>query len=208
MREFHIELKEEISMFPFKRVVLALGAVLIPAFSWAAQFSIDPAHSAVIFKVKHLSISTVTGRFEKFSGTFDFDGQGIKSSKVEAVITAASINTDVSKRDEHLRSADFFDVEKYPELKFVSKGVKDVKKNKFKILGDLTMHGVTKPVVLDAEFGGEVKDPWGNTRVGFNAATKINRKEYGLTYGKALETGGLVVGEEVTIILEIEGIKK
>lgn len=203
-----MELKEEISMFPFKRMVLALGAVLIPAFSWAAQYSIDPAHSAVVFKVKHLSISTVTGRFEKFSGTFDFDGQNIKTGKAEAVITAASINTDVSKRDDHLRSADFFDAEKYPELKFVSKGIKDVKKNKFKVLGDLTMHGVTKPVVLDAEFGGEVKDPWGNMRAGFNATTKINRKDFGLTYNKALEAGGLLVGEEVSIILEIEGIKK
>lgn len=190
------------------RLVAGLAWLAIGTTSMAADYTIDAGHSGVMFKVRHLAISSVTGRFEKFSGSFSYDPKNVKASKAEALIEAASINTDQSKRDDHLRNADFFDVEKFPELKFVSKSVKNAKKDRFDIVGDLTLHGVTKSVVLNAEFGGATKDPWGNNRIGFTASTTINRKDFGLTYHKALETGGLVVGEEVKITLEIEGIQK
>ena len=120
----------------------------------------------------------------------------------------ASINTDVVKRDDHLRSADFFDVKKFPYLSFVGREVREVQKDQFKIAGDLTIHGVTRPVVLDAEFGGVAKDPWGNSRAAFTAMTVIDRKDFGLTWNKLLESGGLLVGEDVRILLEIECIQK
>ncbi len=196
-------------MFKMHRWLLTLAVTLAAAgLSFAAEYTIDPAHSQVMFKVRHLGISMVTGQFETFSGTFEFDPKKPKASKVSTDIKVASINTNVAKRDEHLRSADFFDVEKFPEMKFVSKSIKDVKKDKFKIVGDLTMHGVTKEVVLETEISGTVVDPWGNERAGFTAAATINRKDFGLTWSKTLETGGLVVGEDVKIMIEIEGIRK
>ena len=162
----------------------------------------------MIFKIKHLSISTVTGHFGKFSGSFDVDPAKLTSLKTAATIETSSIDTDEPKRDEHLRGADFFDAVKYPQMTFVSKEVKESGKNKLSIAGDLTLRGVTKPVVLEAEFGGAVKDPWGGERAAFTAATTINRKDFGMTFNKALDSGGLMLGEDVRIEIEIEGVKK
>ncbi len=174
-----------------------------------AEYVIDAGHSQVIFKVKHLAISTVTGRFDTFEGTYKLDSEDISNSSVETVIKAASINTNETDRDDHLRSNDFLDVEKYPNITFKSKSIKKGKGNEFQIVGDLTIHGVTKEVTLDATFEGHVaSDPWGKERTAFIADTKISRKDYGMTWNKVLEAGGLVVGDEIKITLEVEGIRK
>lgn len=174
----------------------------------AAEYKIDTTHSHVMFKIKHLAISTVTGRFETFKGELNFDPDNVEKSGGWVTIDVAGINTDVEDRDKHLRSADFFHVEKYPTIRFESTAVERVDDKNFKLIGNLEMHGVTKPVTLDVEYAGMVKDPWGNTRVAFTAEGKLNRKDYGLTWNKVLETGGLVVGEEVRIILDIQAIQK
>ena len=154
-------------------------------------------------------VSNVRGSFEKNTGTVEINDKDITRSKVEVSIDTNSINTNVQKRDEHLRSADFFDVVKYPAMTFISKKVANAGKDKLKVTGDLTLHGVTKEVVLDVEGPSkESKDPWGNIRRGVTATTKINRKDFGLVWNAALETGGVAVGEEVTITLEIEMIRK
>ncbi|MCC6443367.1 MAG: YceI family protein [Armatimonadetes bacterium] len=190
-------------------VLLAVLALLsLVSLAYAEEFEIDPNHSSVIFKVKHLGISTVTGRFEKFSGSFSYNPKNVKASKGTVTIDAASINTNVGRRDDHLRSADFFDVEKHPEIKFVSRKVYDLKKGKFRVLGDLTLHGVTRPATLDVETGGMIKDPQGGLRAAFTATTAINRKDYGLTWNRVIEAGKLTVGEQVRIILEIEAAQK
>jgi len=194
-----------------KRLVFLISSILLLAFPLAAQaalWNIDPEHSSIGFKVRHLMVSNVQGSFGKHSGTVDIDDKDITRSKVEITIDTNSIDTNVQKRDEHLRSADFFDVAKYPTMTFVSKKVAKAGKNKLKVTGDLTLHGVTREVVLAVDGPSqETRDPWGNTRKGATATTKINRKDFGLTWNKALETGGVVVGEEVTITLEIEMIK-
>ena len=185
-----------------------IGATLLYASAFAADYTIDPSHSQVLFKIKHLGISTVTGRFETFEGTFSYDSAKLADSKASVTIAADSINTNSEKRDAHLKSPDFFDVATFPQLTFVAKSTEAVDATHFLVNGDLTIHGVTKPVVLDAELGGTVKDPWGMERAAFTASTKINRKDFGLTWNKALETGGFVVGDEVKIELEVEGIKQ
>lgn len=189
-------------------LLLALSALSMATAGWPAEYDIDASHSGVIFKVKHLGISTVTGRFEKFTGSFTFDTTDIGASRASAVIEVASINTDVEKRDEHLRGTDFFDVDSHPQITFVGKEVKDVENDRFQLVGDLTMRGVTRTVTLDAEIGGTVKDPWGNDRAAFTATTTVDRRDFGLTWSKVLESGGLVVGKDVRITLEIEGIRK
>jgi polyisoprenoid-binding protein YceI len=184
-------------------------ALALPAFAFATTWTIDPDHSNVGFKVRHLMISNVKGSFEKFTGTVEIDDKDITKSKAEVSIDTNSINTNVKKRDDHLRSADFFDVAKFPTMTFVSKKVVKDGKDNLKVTGDLTLHGVTKQVVLDVEGPtGESKDPRGNIRRGATATTKINRTDFGLVWNAALETGGVVVGEEITITLEIEMIKK
>jgi len=189
-------------------VVVAMSLLILPAVVPAATWNIDQDHSNIGFKVRHLMVSNVKGSFEKFSGTVVIDDSDITGSKVEVTIDTASINTNVQKRDEHLRSPDFFDVTRFPAMTFVSKKVAPGGNGKLKVKGDLTLHGVKKEVVLDVEpLSGESKDPWGNIRRGTTATTKINRKDFGLTWNKALETGGVAVGEEVQIILEIEMIK-
>jgi len=192
-----------------KRIHFLFAFVLIgAAYPVKAEvFSVDPDHSSVMFRVHHL-LGKVTGRFDKYAGTFDYDPKNLTLFKASATIDASSINTNVEKRDNHLRSADFFDVQKYLTLTFVSKGVTDIKDNKGKLVGDLTMHGVTKPIVLDIEFLGEAKDPWGGTRASVTAGTTVKRADWGLTWNKVIETGGVLVGEDVEIILEIEGVKK
>jgi polyisoprenoid-binding protein YceI len=174
---------------------------------WATDYSIDSSHSSIGFKVKHLAISSVPGTFSEFKGTFSYDPANVAASKAEAEITVKSIDTSDAKRDDHLRAADFFDAPKYPTITFKSKKVEGVSASDFKAHGDLTIHGVTKPVVLDVTYGGSAVDPWGKERAAFVATTKINRKDFGLTWSKTLETGSLVVGDEVSITLEIEGIK-
>ncbi len=194
-----------------KRLLASLTtiiALLLPAFALATTWNIDPDHSNIGFKVRHLMVSNVRGSFEKNSGVVDINEKDITKSKVQVSIDTASVNTNVKKRDEHLRSADFFDVAKFPTMTFVSKKVAANGKDKLKVTGDLTLHGVTKEVVLDVEGpSAESKDPWGNIRRGATATTKINRKDFGLVWNANLETGGVVVGDEVIITLEIEMIK-
>lgn len=183
---------------------LALGTIGVAT---ADTYNIDTGHSQVLFKVKHLGISTVTGKFLAFEGTFDFDPAKIDASMVSVTIDVASIDTGVEDRDNHLRAGDFFDVEKHPVMSFKGTKIQQVKGDNFQILGDLTIRDVTKPVTLDVELGGMATDPWGNEKVAFTAETKIDRTEFGLTWSKLLETGGLVVGNNVKIILEIEANK-
>lgn len=183
-------------------------ALSLPAFAFATTWNIDPDHSNIGFKVRHLMVSNVKGSFDKHTGVVEINDKDITKSKVTVTIDTASINTNVQKRDEHLRSADFFDVAKFPTMTFVSKKIAKAGKNKLKVTGDLTLHGITKEVVLDVEGPSkESKDPWGNIRSGAVATTKINRKDFGLVWNAALETGGVAVGEEITINLEIEMIK-
>lgn len=195
-----------------KRIIVSIFTLI--AFAWptlalASTWNIDPEHSNVGFKIKHLMVSNVNGNFNKYTGVIEIDDQDITKSTVQVTIDTNSINTNVQKRDEHLRSADFFDVAKYPTMTFISKKVAKAGKDKLKVTGDLTLHGVTKEVVLDVEGPSvESKDPWGNIRKGATATTKINRKDFGLVWNAALETGGVVVGDDVNIILEIEMIKK
>ena len=195
-----------------KNIIISISTIIalaLPTFACASTWTIDPEHSNVGFKVRHLMVSNVKGSFEKHTGTVEIDDKDITKSKVEVSIDTNSINTNVQKRDEHLRNADFFDVAKYPTMTFVSKKVATAGKDKLKVTGDLTLHGVTKQVVLDVEGPTkESKDPWGNIRKGATATTKINRKDFGLVWNKALETGGVAVGEEITITLEIEMIRK
>ncbi|BCS53363.1 YceI family protein [Geobacter sp. SVR] len=195
-----------------KRIIASIAtitALALPALAPASTWNIDPDHSNVGFKVRHLMVSNVKGNFEKHTGVIDLNDKDITKSRVEVTIDTNSINTNVQKRDEHLRSADFFDVAKYPTMTFVSKKVAKAGQDKLKVTGDLTLHGVTRQVVLDVDgLSKESKDPWGNIRRGTTASTKINRKDYGLVWNAALETGGVAVGEEVTITMEIEMIRK
>jgi len=195
-----------------KRIITSIAAIIaltLPVFASASTWSIDPDHSSVGFKVKHMMVSNVKGNFEKHSGTLDLNDKDITKSKVSVAIDTASVSTGVAKRDDHLKSADFFDVSKYPTMTFVSSKITKAGKDKLKVAGLLTLHGVTKEVVLEVQgLSGISKDPWGNFRRGATATTKINRKDFGLVWNSALETGGVAVGDEVTITLDIEFIKK
>ncbi|SNB47163.1 YceI family protein [Geobacter sp. DSM 9736] len=187
----------------------ALLALTIPGLASASLWNIDPDHSNIGFQVKHMMVANVRGTFEKPAGTLELNDKDITKSKVQVTIPTASINTNVAKRDEHLRSADFFDVEKYPTMTFVSTKVAKAGNDKLKVTGLLTLHGITKEVVLLVEGPTkESRDPWGNIRRGATATTKINRKDFGLVWNAALETGGVAVGEEVTITLDISLIRK
>lgn len=169
---------------------------------------IDASHSVITFSVRHMMISKVRGRFTRFDGTVDFDEQNPTNSKVQVTIDASSIDTRDERRDGHLMSPDFLDVANYPTLTFVSKRVEVIDESHGRIIGDLTIRGVTREVVLDVEYNGQSKSPWGTISAGFSATTKINRKDWGLTWNVALETGGVLVGEEVTIEIEIEIVKQ
>jgi polyisoprenoid-binding protein YceI len=176
--------------------------------SATTTWNIDPVHSVAEFKVKHLMIANVKGQFTGISGALTLNDGDLTLSRVEAVIDAASINTREPQRDTHLKSADFFDVEKYPTLTFKSTHVSRNADGELQVAGDLTIHGVTRSVTFEVEGPTPPqKDPWGNTRVGLSATTKINRKDFGLTWSPVLETGGLMVGEEVTLTLEVEFVK-
>ena len=173
--------------------------------SRTVTYIIDPSHSTAGFKVRHLMVSNVRGEFSGVSGTVVFDAQEPANSKVEAAIDATTIQTRDSQRDQHLKSADFFDVEKFPKIAFVSKKVAPVGEGEWRIVGDLTVHGVTREVDLDVEGPTpEVKDPWGNIKIGATATTKLDRRDFGLVFNMALEAGGVLVGDEVAIELELE----
>ena len=171
-------------------------------------WNIDPAHSVAEFKVKHMMISNVKGQFAKVTGSLTLDESDLTKSKVVASIEANSIETRDAQRDTHLKSADFLHVEKFPTLSFNSTRLSLIRDGELAVEGDLTIRGVTRKVVFNVEGPTPpTKDPWGNTRVGISATTKINRKDYGLTWNAALETGGILIGDEVTITLEVEFIK-
>jgi polyisoprenoid-binding protein YceI len=190
-----------------RRILLAAAVVCLvaPGLLHAASWEFDPTHTGVHFKVRHLMISSVRGEFEKVSGKIVYDESDVTKSTADIMIDAASINTRVAKRDEHLRSPDFLDVAKHPAITFRSKRVEKAGNGTLRMTGDLTIRGLTKEVVLTVEGPTPaIKDPLGNHRVGGQATTKIHRKEFGLTWNKATETGGVVVGDEVEITIDVE----
>jgi polyisoprenoid-binding protein YceI len=173
-----------------------------------STWNVDPVHSAAQFKVKHMMISNVKGEFTHVSGKLELNSADITKSRVEASIEAASINTREPDRDTHLKSADFLDAQKFPTLTFKSTGVSKKGDGEYLVDGDLTIHGVTRKVVFDVEGPSTpIKDPWGGTRIGLSATTHIKRKDFGLTYNTALETGGILIGEDVAITLDVQFIK-
>lgn len=174
--------------------------------SYAGTYKIDESHTQVGFKIKHLVISTVSGRFNKFSGEFKFDSKTGKLEGLKTSIDASSIDTNEPDRDKHLKSKDFFDVQKFKTLEFVAKDVSYESSKPSEIKGDLTIHGITKPIVLKVEFKGEATDPWGNQRAAFEARTKVNRKDFGLNWNKSLDKGGVMIADDVDIQIEGEAI--
>ncbi|MGB7971652.1 MAG: YceI family protein [Candidatus Deferrimicrobiaceae bacterium] len=194
------------------RFYLMGGAVLLsilPAVAPAGTWELDPAHTSVQFKVRHMMVTNVRGDFEKVSGNVTYDEDDISRSSANITIDANSINTRVAKRDKHLKSPDFLDAEKHPLLVFRSKRVETAGEGRLKVTGDLTIRGVTREVVLDVEGPTPpVKDLQGKMRVGGSASTTINRKDFGLTWNKAIETGGVVVGDEVEITIDIELVRE
>ena len=171
------------------------------------QWNVDPAHSHVEFSVRHLMIATVRGRFGIVRGSVHSTDADPAKGRAEIEIDADSIDTRESQRDAHLRSADFFDVEKFPKITFHSTRVTDVQGDSFKLVGDLTIRGVSREVVLDVTSEGRNRDPWGGERAGFSATTKIKRSDFGLTWNQVLETGGVVVGDDIKISLDVELVK-
>ena len=190
------------------KIASALLAATTGMLSAQNIYEIDTAHSAAQFSVRHMMISNVKGEFNKVTGTVVYDAENLAASKIKAVIDATTIGTREPKRDAHLKSPDFFDVAKYPTIAFQSKSVSNAS-GKLLVRGDLSMHGVTREVVLTVEpLSPEIKDPYGLLRAGTTATTKVNRKDWGLNWNAALETGGVVVGDEVTITLDIEMTRK
>ena len=192
-----------------KKAVLTFftGLLLANSLFAADTYAVDPGHSKVGFTVRHLVINKVEGIFKEFSGTMQFDEQDVTKSSVQGSIKAASIDTNNVKRDADLRSANFFDVEKYPEITFESKKV-DKKGDDYIVTGILTMHGVSQEIHLPVTITGPIKDPWGNFRIGIEAKMDLNRRKYGLLYDNRLDSGGLVVGNEIGIHINAEAIKK
>jgi len=170
------------------------------------QWKLDPTHTAVEFSAKHLMITTVKGRITDIEGSIYTDERDPKNSSVEATLKATSLDTRTDQRDQHLRSADFLNVEIYPEIKFRSTKIEG-DRQEFKLTGDLTIRDVTRPITLDVTFEGRTKDPWGGERVGFSASGKIDRRDFGLTWNQLLETGGVTVGNEIKIGLEVEAVR-
>lgn len=177
-----------------------------PAAGAKTAWKLDPTHSTVEFSAKHLMITTVKGRIADVEGIIYTNEKDPKNSSVEATLKATSIDTRTDQRDQHLRSADFLNVEKYPEIKFRSTRI-DGGREEFKLTGDLTIRDVTKEITLNVRFEGQAKDPWGGERVGFSATGKIDRRDFGLTWNQVLETGGVVVGNEIKIELEVQAAK-
>ncbi len=192
-----------------KSAIAIAFVVALPVLARADTWQIDPVHTNVEFTVRHMMISNVKGQFQKTAGTITANGNDPASAKIDATIDASSIYTRVEKRDMHLKSPDFLDVAKFPTITFISTKVEAEGPNKWRVTGDLTLHGVTRPVVLEVEgSGAPIIDPMGNTRAGASATTKIKRSDFGLTWNKALEAGGVMVGDEVAISIDVEAIKK
>ena len=192
-----------------KTTIAIVMLIALPVLAHADNWALDPAHTNVEFTVRHMMISNVKGQFQKTSGTVTINGSDPTSAKIDATIDATSIDTRVDKRDAHLKSPAFLDVDKFPTITFKSNKVEADGPGKWKVKGDLTLHGVTKPVVLEVESTGTpITDPMGNTRAGASATTKISRKDFGLTWNQPLETGGVMVGDEVAISIDVEAIKK
>ena len=173
----------------------------------ASTLTVDPAHSLVEFAAKHMMITTVKGRLSDVKGTIVLDEAEPARSSVTVEFNAASIDTRVEQRDQHLRSADFLDVERFPAIRFASRKVEGDVRGSFKLVGDLTIRDVTREVVLDATYEGSARDPWGNEKVSYSAATKIDRRDFGLTWNAALETGGVLVGNELKISIELQAVR-
>jgi polyisoprenoid-binding protein YceI len=194
--------------------VWALNSIVIgflalwPAAGWAdtARWDVDPDHSIIEFRVTHMVVSKTAGRFMDYSGFIEMDPEARTFKTIEATINTASVNTNQEKRDAHLRNPDFFDVEKFPTMTYRLKSYKKQGEG-YMAVGDLTLRGVTKEITLAGNFNGVTKDPWGNTRAGFNGEGKLNRKDFGMVWNKTLDSGGLVVGDDVHIRLDIECIK-
>ena len=193
-----------------RRFVFALALVaasLAPVVGGAATWDVDPAHSSIAFAVRHMMISTVHGQFRTFTATATGDPAEPEKATLEATIDVASLDTGNEKRDAHVKSADFFDAEQFPKMTFKSKKIEPAGSGKYKVTGDLTMHGVTKEVVLDVE-GPTKPITMGNTRAGAHATTKIDRKDFGIVYDKTMDGGGLMVGNEVEITIDVEAVQK
>ncbi len=191
------------------RVLSLLGTmVFLPLVVCAepARWNLDPEHSTIEFRVAHMVVSKTAGRFTDYAGVIDMDAEVGAVTAVEATIKAGSVNTNHEKRDTHLRTADFLDVEHYPTMTFKMKSYKKTTES-FTMVGDFTLRGVTREVTLTGHYNGAMKDPWGNTRAGFSAEGKLNRKDFGMVWNKSLDSGGLVVGDDVQIRLDIECIK-
>jgi polyisoprenoid-binding protein YceI len=180
----------------------------VAAVATKTKWTLDPTHSELLFKVKHLMISNVKGEFRKFSAEIFANENDFTKSSIDVKIDSASIFTNDESRDGHLKSADFFDVENYPELKFKGTSFKKIDDENYKLKGDLTIKGVSREVTLDVEFGGVNKDPWGNEKAGFSLNGKINRKDFGLNWNAALETGGVLVSDEVKLSAEVQFVKQ
>jgi polyisoprenoid-binding protein YceI len=173
-----------------------------------STWNIDPTHSTIQFAVRHMIVSKTRGRFTKWGGQLAFDPADPSAGSVEVNIEPASLDTADAQRDTHLRSADFFDVEKHPTATFKSTRIEDLRGGKLRVTGNLTIRGVTHPVVLDAVYAGTGKDPWGGERAGFSAETSIDRRAFGLQWNQALEAGGMIVGDKVELTLEVEAVKQ
>ncbi|MBU1658233.1 YceI family protein [bacterium] len=180
---------------------IILATLLASSALFAGVYKVDIAHSSVAFKVKHLMISNVKGTFSDYSGTFEYDEKSKKLKSLSGIVKVDSIDTGIEKRDEHLKSEEIFNAEKYPEITF-----KLLKVEGDKAYGEFTMHGVTKEVKFDYDNGGTIKDPWGNTRAGISLSGKIDRRDYGVSWNKILEAGGLTISDEVKLEVELEGI--
>ena len=190
-------------------MLLLLGAMLwfpMVVHAEPARWNVDPEHSTIEFRVTHMVVSKTTGRFTDYAGFIDMDAEAGTVTAIEATIKAGSVNTNHEKRDTHIRNADFLDVEQYPTMTFKMKSYKKTAES-FTAVGDFTLHGATKEITLVGRYNGTTKDPWGNTRAGFSVEGKLNRKDFGLVWNKTLDSGGLIVGDEVQIRLDIECIK-
>lgn len=184
-----------------KLVKLSLAAILVTGALFAGTYNVDTSHSNVAFKVKHMMISNVTGEFDTFSGSFVYDEKAKKVTSLSGTVDVSSINTDNKKRDGHLKSNDFFDAAKFPNITYkITKIVND------QAYGEIRIHGVTKKVVFDFENNGMIKDPWGNTRIGLEIEGSISRKDFDLKWNKLLETGGAIVADKIKLTIELEGI--
>jgi polyisoprenoid-binding protein YceI len=189
-----------------ERKTMTATAQAVPTTGARTQWKLDATHTSVEFSAKHLMITTVKGRIADVEGTIEIDEKNPKNSSVEAVLKAASIDSRTTQRDDHLRSGDFLNVEKFPEIRFRSTKIEGGREE-FKLTGDLTIRDVTKPITLDVTFEGETKDPWGGERAGFSAKGKFDRRDFGLTWNQVLEAGGVAVGNEIKINVEVEAIK-